>query len=164
MKLRLLAAAGMMFAATSLATPIFAEPLPATKSGTIGEPAAGMGQIVFYRPGSMMGMALGCTVREGEGADETQVARLGSGKYWVHQAGAGKHAYRTEGEVKDVVNMEVEPGETYFVKCKIGMGIMAGRANISPSDQAEFATKAKGLKLWDAKPGEAGKKLAKPAA
>ncbi|QNQ10478.1 hypothetical protein [Sphingomonas alpina] len=123
----------------------------ATKSGTIGAPAAGKGMIVFYRPGSLMGAALGCTVREGEGAAEQQIARLGSGKYWVHMAEPGKHAYRTEGEKTDVLNLEIEPDETYFVKCKIGMGIMAGRANISPSDQAEFGKKAKGLKLWEPK-------------
>jgi hypothetical protein len=126
-----------------------------TKSGQLGTPAAGKGMIVFYRPGSLMGAALGCTVREGEGAAEQQIARLGSGKYWVHMAEPGKHAYRTEGEAKDVLNLEIEPDETYFVKCKIGMGIMAGRANLSPSDQAEFGKKAKGLKLWEPKEDKA---------
>lgn len=144
-------------ALASIASAQSAAPI-ATKSGTIGSPAPGKGQVVFYRPGSMLGMALGCTVREGEGAAETQVARLGSGKYWVHEAEPGRHAYRTEGEVRDVLNLEIEPGETYFVKCRIGAGIAAGRANLSPSDQAEFGAKAKGLKLWEAKPGEAGKR------
>ena len=129
-----------------------------TKSGTLGTPAAGKGMVVFYRPGSLMGAALGCTVREGAQDAEQQIARLGSGKYWVHMAEPGKHAYRTEGEKTDVLNMEIEPGETYFVKCKIGMGIMAGRANISPSDEAEFAKKAKGLKLWEPKEDKAEKK------
>lgn len=129
-----------------------------TKSGALGAPAAGKGMVVFYRPGSMMGMALGCTVREGPQTAEVQIARLGSGKYWVHQTEPGKHAYRTEGEKTDELNMEIEPGETYFVKCKIGMGIMAGRANLSPSDQAEFAKKAKGLKLWEPKDDKPDKK------
>lgn len=154
--LRLAAALASAFPAAVPA--IAADPLPATKSGMIGAPAPGKGQVVFYRPGSMMGMALGCTVREGEGADEKQIARLGSGKYWVHQADPGKHSYRTESEVTDTLNMEVEPGETYFVKCKLGFGIAAGRPNISPSDQAEFATKAKGLKLWQPKGALAGEK------
>ena len=129
-----------------------------TKSGALGAPAPGKGMVVFYRPGSLMGAALGCTVREGPQDAEQQIARLGSGKYWVHMAEPGKHAYRTEGEKTDVLNMEIEPGETYFVKCKIGMGIMAGRANISPSDEAEFAKKAKGLKLWEPKEDKAEKK------
>lgn len=116
----------------------------ATKSGTIAKPESGKGLIVFYRPGSLMGAALGCTVHEGE----KEVARLGSGKYYPVAAEPGKHAYFTEGEAKDVLNLEIEPDETYFVKCKIGAGIMAGRANLSPSEQGEFAKKAKGLAMW----------------
>ena len=118
-----------------------------TKSGVIAPPPAGKGLVVFYRPGSMMGMALGCTVHEGS----AEIARLGSGKYYTVTEEPGKHTYNTEGEAKDVLNLEVEPDETYFVKCKIGMGIMAGRANLSPSDKAAFAAKAKGLAIWTPK-------------
>lgn len=128
-------------------------PMPTivTKSGTIGEAPAGKAQIVFWRPGSLMGMALGCTVREGEGADEVEVARLGAGKYWVHTADPGKHVYYTTGEATDRLNMELEDGETYFVRCSIGMGIMSGRAQVSPSDRATFSGRAKKMKLWDKK-------------
>jgi hypothetical protein len=132
-----------------LASPLAAqdaEPIK-TKSGVIGKPEAGKGLVVFYRPGSLMGAALGCTVHEGS----AEVARLGSGKYYTVTAEPGKHVYNTEGEAKDVLNLEVEPDETYFVKCKIGMGIMAGRANLSPSDKGEFAGKAKGLNIWTPK-------------
>lgn len=142
----------MVLAAFALSEPLLAQGSPdsaplTTKGGTVGTAPAGKGQIVFFRPGSMMGMALGCTVHEGA----EQVARLGSGKYFVAVVEPGKHVYNTEGEAKDVLNLEIEPDETYFVKCKIGMGIAAGRANLSPSDRAEFAKKAKGLNLWTPK-------------
>ena len=81
-----------------------------------------------------------------------------SGKYFVISADPGKHEYFTEGEAKDRLNLEVEDGETYFVKCKIGMGIMAGRANLSPSDRGTFAGKAKGLTMWKG-PKDDGKVL-----
>lgn len=119
--------------------------LPATKSGKLAAPAAGKGQVVFYRPGSLMGAALGCTIYD----NGKQIARLGSGKYWVHAAEPGKALYNTKAENVDQLNMEIEPGETYFVKCKIGMGVMSGRPNISPATVAEFSGKAKGLKLWE---------------
>lgn len=119
-------------------------PVLTTKTGTIGNPPAGMGQIVFWRPGTIMGMALGCTVHE----DDKEVARLGSGKYYVVAATPGKHLYFTTGEATDKLNLEVESGDTYFVKCSIGMGIMAGRANLSPSDRETFAKKAKGMTQW----------------
>ena len=115
-----------------------------TKSGVIAAPAAGQGQVVFYRPGSLMGAALGCTVHEGE----PEIARLGSGKFFVVPMAPGKHDFSTRGEAQDHITVEVEEGETYFVKCNIGMGVMSGRANLSPADEATFAKKAKGLKLW----------------
>lgn len=133
-------------ALAGLAAPLAAQdaaPLT-TKSGAIATPAPGKGLIVFYRPGSLMGAALGCTVHEGT----AEIARLGSGKYYSVSVEPGKHAFFTEGEAKDTLNLEIEPDETYFVKCKIGAGIMAGRANLSPSDQTEFAKKAKGLAMW----------------
>jgi hypothetical protein len=122
-----------------------------TKSGTVGAAPAGKAQIVFWRPGTIIGAALGCTVHEGEGMEGTTIARLGAGKYWVHVAEPGKHVFWTTGEKTDTLNMEVEPDETYFVRCSIGMGIMSGRAQVSPSDRAAFTAKAKGMKLWEKK-------------
>jgi hypothetical protein len=115
-----------------------------TKSGQIGAPSAGKGQIVFFRPGSIVGMALGCTVHEGD----RQVARLGSGKYYVITAEPGKHMFSTRGQSADALNLEVEADETYFVKCKIGSGVVSGAAQLEPSDRESFAKKAKGSSLW----------------
>lgn len=115
-----------------------------TKSGPIAAPKAGTGQVVFFRPGSMFGVALGCTVHEGA----PQIARLGAGKYYVIPATPGKHEYSTQGEATDRLTLDVEEGETYFVRCNIGMGVMSGRANLSPADEATFAKKSQGLKLW----------------
>jgi len=139
----------IVLAMAPLATALGAQTTPAaapieTKSGSVGTPPAGKGQVVFFRPGSMIGAALGCTVHEGE----REVARLGSGKYYVVTAEPGKHLYFTQGEVKDKLTLEVEPDDTYFVKCNIGMGIASGRANLSPSTREVFATKAKGLAMW----------------
>lgn len=145
MKKLFLGVAGMMSAVALVAPGAIAQDAPiATKSGTIAAPAAGKGLVVFFRPGSLMGAALGCTVHEGD----AEIARLGSGKYYAVDAAPGKHEYFTKGEATDKLTLEVEDGETYFVKCKIGMGVVAGRANLSPSDRATFASKAKGLTMW----------------
>lgn len=115
-----------------------------TKTGKIGAPPAGMAQIVFWRPGTIIGGALGCTVREGT----VEVARLGAGKYWVHVTEPGKHKYSSRGESTDTLNLELEPDETYFVRCSIGGGVMVGGAQISPSDRATFAGRAKKMSAW----------------
>ena len=114
-----------------------------TKSGALPEPPAGQGQVVFFRPGSLLGVALGCTVNEGE----AELARLGSGKYYVVPATPGAHEYYTKGMRTDKLTLNVEEGDTYFVKCNLGMGLVAGSANLSPSDRETFAQKAKGLKM-----------------
>lgn len=128
-----------------------------TKSGPLPARAPGKGQIVFFRPGSIMGMALGCTVREGD----AEIARLGSGKFYVIDAAPGRHEYVSKGEGTDKLALEIEEDETYFVKCNIGAGIMAGRANLSPSDRDAFAKKAKGLKMWTGPKGDDGEAKSK---
>lgn len=110
----------------------------------IAAPAPGKGQVVFYRP-SGMGPLIRCTVRE----NGKMVARVGNGKYYVMQTEPGAHAYTAKTESTDTVRVEVEPDETTYVKCKISMGIMAGRPNLSPSDAAEFAKLGKKLKPVD---------------
>jgi hypothetical protein len=151
--MRMVVSAALFAAALAFATPATAQEMApiVTKSGTIGAAPAGKAQVVFWRPGSIMGMALGCTVREGEGAQQVEVARLGAGKYHVHVADPGKHVYYTTGEATDKLNLELEPDETYFVRCAIGMGVMSGRAQVSPSDRATFLSRAKKMKLWERK-------------
>lgn len=119
-------------ATTETAAPA-AEPAAAKASnGLIGAAPEGKGQIVFFRPSKMMGAAIGFKVREGE----TELGKLRSGKYFVATVEAGTHEYVVHSEAKDVLTMEVEAGETYYVQGTLSMGIMAGRPNLSPSDEA----------------------------
>jgi hypothetical protein len=109
---------------------------------TVPEPPAGMGQVVFFRP-SGRGFIIGCTVRE----NGTAISSLGNGRYFIHATTPGPHSYTARSEASDTVNVEVEPGETQFVRCSIGMGIVAGRPNLSPSDEAEFARRSPKLRM-----------------
>lgn len=108
-------------------------------------PPAGKGQVVFFRP-SAMGMAIKCTVREGG----KMIGRVGNGRYFVHVTDPGAHTYTTKTEATDTLATEVEADETQYVKCKIGMGFMAGRPNLSPADKAAFDEKSPNLKPQDA--------------
>ena len=78
------------------------------------------------------------------------IGRTGNGRYFVVTAAPGKHSYTTKTEATDTLNVEVEPDETTYVRCKIGMGVMAGRPNLSPSTAEEFAQASAKLKLQDA--------------
>lgn len=115
-----------------------------TASETIGAPAAGKGQIIFFRPSRLGGAALGCTVRE----NNEQIGRLGNGKYFVHAADPGTHVFTVSSEATDTLTLEIEPDETYFVRCNIGMGIVAGRPNISPAERSLFEERASRMRRW----------------
>lgn len=149
---RIAAMAGL---ALLVASPVMAQDAPAdhTPDGsqvTIPAPPAGMGQIVFYRTGSMIGMAMGCQVNEGEGTpDEAKVSSLGNGKYFIYQTTPGTHEFWVRNERRDVLTLLVEEGETQFVRCKIKMGIMSGRPDIRPSETAEFVEGSDSVSLVD---------------
>ena len=103
-------------------------------AGLIAAPPAGMGQVVFFREKKFAGAAINYKVREGE----VELGKLSSGSYFVHATEPGAHEYTVHSEAKDILNLEVEAGETYYVIGGISMGFMAGRPNLSPSDQATF--------------------------
>jgi hypothetical protein len=111
---------------------------------TLPTPKAGKGQIVFFRPGGM-GSAIKCTVRE----NGKMVGRVGAKRYYVIDAEPGVHTFTAKSEATDTVTVQVEPDETAFVKCKIAMGMMVGRPNLSPATDLDFAKETK-LEAMDA--------------
>lgn len=129
-------------AAAITEAPAAATAAPAV-AGKVGAPAEGKGQVVFFRPSKLTGAAIGFKVREGE----TELGKLRSGKYFIASVEPGTHQYTVHSEAKDVLTLEVEAGETYYVQGTISMGFMAGRPNLSPSDQATFDGMSSKLKL-----------------
>lgn len=135
-------------AIAAAAIPVVATPATAAeqreerRGPAVPPPPAGMGQVVFYRTSSM-GMLVSCRVREGD----TVVNRLPPGKYFIHQTTPGAHEYNVRSEARDSLRIEVEEGETHYVRCAIGMGIGVGRPNISPQDRADFDRRGRGLDL-----------------
>ena len=131
--------------AGATAGPALAADAQAGSPAVIAPPPPGQGQVVFFRPGAFVGSAIRCTVRE----DGKMIGRAGNGRYFAVVAAPGKHTYTTKTEATDTLNVEVEPDETTFVKCKIGMGLMAGRPNISPATPEDFSKVAAKLKPQD---------------
>lgn len=120
-------------------------------SGRISAPPAGKGQVVFFRPSNMMGMALSFSVHEGDAG----IGKLGNGSYFVHVVDPGAHLFTIQSEVTDKLTLEVDAGETYYVKQTIGVGIVAGRPHLTPAEQGEFERlklKASTKKATDLKP------------
>jgi pyruvate/2-oxoglutarate dehydrogenase complex dihydrolipoamide acyltransferase (E2) component len=95
---------------------------------------AGQATIVFFRPRKLMGAAVGFKVREAG----VELGKLRNGTYFVLKVAPGRHQYVVHSETEDVLTLEAEAGETYYVQGSLGMGVVAGRPNLSPSDQATF--------------------------
>jgi Protein of unknown function (DUF2846) len=114
-----------------------AEPAPAPATATasvVGKPEPGKAQVVFFRASKFTGAALKVGVFEGEQA----LGSLKSGSYFVLSVEPGKHEYSVNKKGKDVLPMELEAGETYYVTASISMGFVKGNSNLSPSDAAAY--------------------------
>lgn len=131
-----------MLAGAGLGSPAMAQDAPPAESPTaaaapaskVPAPPEGKGQVVFFRPSNMMGMALSFSIHEGaEG-----IAKLGNGSYVVHVTDPGAHLYTIQSEVTDKLTLEIEAGETYYVKQTIGVGVVAGRPRLTPAEAGEF--------------------------
>jgi hypothetical protein len=127
--------------ADAATAPPAADAAPAAANGVISAPPAGKGQIVFFREKKFTGAAIRFKVREGD----TELGKLSNGVYFVVPVDPGTHTYTVHSEAKDVLTLEVEAGETYYVKGSVSMGFLAGHPNLSPSDEASFDTLANKL-------------------
>jgi len=101
-----------------------------------------MGTVIFFREKKFAGSMIRYIVREGG----KELGKMSSGVYFTAQLPAGKHEFEVHSEAKDVLTLEVEPGETYYVIGTVTMGVMAGHPNLSPSDAATFEKMKASLK------------------
>jgi hypothetical protein len=103
---------------------------PAPAASATGE----TGTVVFFREKKFAGAAISYKVRE----NGVEICKLKSGSFCTVKAPVGKHEYVVHSEAKDVLTLEVESGETYYVVGAISVGFLAGRPNLSPSDKGTF--------------------------
>jgi hypothetical protein len=124
---------------------------PATASA---DASGAKGTVVFYREKKFVGGGMAFKVRE----NGIELCKLKNGSYCTVQVPVGKHAYEVHSEAKDVLNLEVESGETYYVSFGVSVGVLAGHPNLSPSSQAAYDA------LKDKRKDNTGKDLDPPKA
>jgi hypothetical protein len=116
---------------------------PAAPASPIPPPPEGKGQIVFYRPWNYMGAADWIKIRE----NGQELGKLYGNWYFVQVADPGPHSYTVAMETTDTLKMEVDPGETYYVEARVGMGVMLYRFSLAPVDGARFIKAFPHMKL-----------------
>ena len=131
MKRKLVSLVVAMTCAAPLAFSQDAAPAAAAPETTAN---AATGTVVFFREKKFAGAAIRYKVRE----NGVELCKLASGTYCTVKTAVGKHVYTVHSEAKDVLTLEVESGETYYVIGGVSMGVFAGHPNLSPSDQATF--------------------------
>jgi hypothetical protein len=92
------------------------------------------GTVVFFREKKFAGAGVNYKVRE----NGVELCKLKSGTFCTVQVPIGKHEYEVHSEAKDLLTLEVESGETYYVVGAVSLGFLAGHPNLSPSDKGVF--------------------------
>ncbi len=90
--------------------------------------------MVFFRPRGYSGALVWFNVRE----NGVALGKLTPGVYFVKITDPGTHTFTAATENHNVLHLEVDDGETYYVKGTITMGFFVGEANMAPSDEATF--------------------------
>jgi len=104
-------------------------------AGETPTPANAADATVFiYRPSKMMGKALEPSVF----VDDTELARMDNGRYFALKLKPGKHIIHMTDDKKGYA-IDMGPGQTYFFRIGIEMGMMKGHGKIT-LDEADRAT------------------------
>lgn len=109
--------------------------------------SADASQIVFFRSGTLVGGGISCAVHE----NGAKLSSLPPGHYVILPVTPGPHDYVVASEAKSTFKIDAQPGETYYAKCTVGMGIMAGHPHLNSSTDAEFARMSEKLKPVETK-------------
>jgi hypothetical protein len=79
-------------------------------------------------------MAVSYKVRE----QGIELGKLNNASYFVAVLDPGPHTFTAATENKNVLKLELDDGETQYVRGTVQMGFLVGEANLAPADQAMF--------------------------
>jgi len=133
---------------------VFGQPATSTGWLNVPPPPAGLGQVVFFRRKTMVGIQW-FNVRENGDA----LGKLTTGTYFIVPLAPGLHSFtaKSEPELKDHLTLKIDPGETYYVESIMTHGLVLGAAELTPSDKARFDQVSGDLKPAEVKTADAGR-------
>ena len=98
--------------------------------------------VFIYRPSKMMGKALEPSVF----VDDTELARMDNGRYFALKLKPGKHIVRMTDDKKGYA-IDMGPGQTYFFRIGIEMGMWKGHGKITLDDRDRAIKEIQKLKF-----------------
>ncbi len=103
--------------------------------------------VYIYRYKQFVGSALAPSVY----CDEVQLARMENGRYFSVPLDPGQHTFRSN-DSQSGVQLELKPGEEYFIRVEIAAGMMKGhgRLILTAPEQGRYELQSNKLKPLDA--------------
>jgi uncharacterized protein DUF2846 len=98
--------------------------------------------VFIYRPDKWTGKALEPSVF----VDETELARMDNGRYFAIKLKPGKHIVRMTDDKKGYA-IDMGPGQTYFFRIGLEMGMWKGHGKITLDDRERAVKEIKKLKF-----------------
>jgi len=117
----------------------------ATLVPVVTEPTAASSEeatVFIYRPNKWPGRALEPSVF----VDETELGRMDNGRYFALKLKPGKHIIRMTDDKKGYA-IDMGPGQTYFFRIGIEMGMWKGHGKITLDDRERAIEEIKKLKF-----------------
>jgi hypothetical protein len=114
----------------------------AASAGALPSPPPGKALVVFFRPAHFQGAFTWYKIRE----NGVSLGKMWGGKYIVQLAEPGPHTYTAATESRNTLHIELDDGETYYIRCSVQMGLLIDEPDMSPSDKATFEKESKHLR------------------
>lgn len=92
-----------------------------------------LGTVYFLRGKSLIGGGMSYYVNE----DNNQIGVLRAGTYFIHQTEPGRHIFWAETESRAAITLDIQPGQKYYIKGGVGVGMWAGRPELAEITEAE---------------------------
>ena len=130
------------------------DPAPAPSPTTAPSPAPAetpsttktdKGRIYFYRIKQFAGSALEPSVY----CDEKELARMDNGRYFAVDLEPGEHTCRM-GDKQTGFTLDVKPGETYYAKITLEVGVWKGHGRLTLLQKEQGAFELKKVQLLSA--------------
>jgi len=116
------------------------EPAPATMEPQKSAAATDSQATVYvYRYKQFQGSALSPSVY----CDETELARMDNGRFFVVKLAPGKHVFRSN-DKQSGIDADLKPGQDYYIRVEIVAGMMKGHGRLVSvaSEQGSYEIKS----------------------
>ncbi len=114
----------------------------AASTGALPLPPPGKALVVFFRPARFQGAFTWYKIRE----NGVSLGKMWGGTFIVQVAEPGPHTYTAATESRNTLHLEVDDGETYYIRCSVQMGVLIYEPDMTPSDKATFEKERKHLR------------------